>query len=98
MAPIDQPTPGKLFTATAWVRGDNVLGEGYVALAWFTANGQYISGTRSASIPRGDTPWKPLKVSDTMPAAASFVQVFLTARANPGGTVCFDDFSSEARR
>ena len=91
VAPIEQPLPGERFSVSAWIKGANVTGEGYVALAWFAPNGAYISGTHTPSISAGTTAWTQLTLSDTMPANAGYVQVFLTSRLNPSGTVWFDD-------
>jgi hypothetical protein len=85
-----QVTPGDRYRVTAWVRGHNATGRSVVNITWLNANGVYLSGTDSASLPAGDTPWNELAVTAVAPPGAAAAQIWLKS-AHDAGTVWFDD-------
>jgi hypothetical protein len=85
-----QVMPGGRYRATAWVRGLDATGTTVVNITWFDGNGVYLSGTGSASLPTGDTPWTELQAVGVAPPGAAFAEIWLKSASN-SGTAWFDD-------
>lgn len=85
-----QVMPGDRYRVTAWVRGQAATGRNVVNISWLNDNGVFLSGTDSASLPAGDTPWTELTVTAVAPPGAAAAQIWLKS-AHDAGTVWFDD-------
>jgi hypothetical protein len=85
-----QVTPGDRYRVTAWVRGHDATGKTVVNISWLNANGVFLSGTDSAGLPAGDTPWTELAVTAVAPQGAAAAQIWLKSGYD-AGTVWFDD-------
>jgi hypothetical protein len=84
---------GQTVTDSVWAKGTNATGSNVVDIAWFDANGTYISNADSTALPGGTTNWTQLSVTATAPASAVYFQEDLKSADN-SGTVWFDDAGS----
>ncbi len=91
-----QVTPGARYRVTAWVHGQNATGKNVVNITWLDDNGVYLSGTDSASLPAGDTPWTRLAVTAVAPPGAAAAEIWLKS-AHDQGTVWFDDVTGNKK-
>ena len=89
-SPIKPIQPGTEYRATVWARGHGVTGEVRLGLAWFDAEGKYLSLGTSYNLPRGDSDWRQLEVRTVAPGRAASVEIHLASSGNDG-TVWFDD-------
>jgi hypothetical protein len=89
---VARVAPGQVHTVSVWARGQNATGTTQVALAWFDANGNYLSVTDSPALQTGTTSWTLLTASGPAPAGAAYVQIHCESAYN-SGTAWFDDVS-----
>lgn len=82
-------SPGRWFTASAWVRRLNGAGSERIALAWFDRNGRYLGQSQS---PRATTQGRWQRLTVTAPAAVGAVRVAVHLKAaRESGRACYDD-------
>ena len=85
-----QIVPGCRYRVTAWASGHEATGTSVVNVSWFNAQGVFMTGTDSASLSPGDTPWTELQATATAPPSAAFAEIWLKSADN-SGTAWFDD-------
>lgn len=90
VCPITPIQPGQKWHAEVWAKGSATTGTTQIALSWFDANGRWLGGASSPSLPGGTTGWTKLAVNATAPSGSASLQVHLKSGGN-SGTVWFDD-------
>lgn len=88
-------TAGQSFSAAAHVSRFLGTGRERVALAWFAADGSYLSSDESASASAQGV-WQALTVTAPAPATASYVEIHLKSSGELG-RACFDDVTISAQ-
>jgi hypothetical protein len=94
LSPVKYIEPGQNYMASVWSKGRDATGATHIALAWFDANGKYLSTDASPRLPPGTTDWTQLNVTARAPTDAAYVQIHLVS-ANNQGTAWFDDVAFE---
>ncbi|MGC8834295.1 MAG: beta-galactosidase [Armatimonadota bacterium] len=89
--------PGDVVVVRARVKGLKATGINAVELHFWNAVGWgWIGATRSDLLPQGNTDWRDIALTATVPGGAYMVRVDLISRNN-SGTVLFDDVELKVR-
>lgn len=73
----------RTFRAAVYSKGDHATGTTEIQIAWFSADGAYLTHVSSAPLPNGTIRWRQLSVTATAPPGAAYPEIFLRAVARP---------------
>lgn len=83
---------GQRFSASVWVKGQNVTGSNGIMLTWVDSTHEPTGAPAMSPAPTGAFGWRRLTVTGTAPAGAVAVSITLASAQNTG-RVWFDDVS-----